>query len=1035
MSNPFPHTATPETDRPFVADLIDFLRVHREDILERWSERISHPPSPGPQTLQRQVAEVFLSLLIAQLEDPETPLDEARLRALKETVQDGLTAADLSRAQIALKRAIISALVAAYPGDRERLRFVCALVETQIDEDIIAVIDLYYRMRQRGLNGELRASEDRYGALVQTMNEGVCMVDQDFRITFFNKRMEEITGYAKEEAINRPMSLLYDGESLARVHAELERRRAGEPSIYEAVMITRGGAKVPVTISGVPLHDAAGNYAGSFGVITDISQRIETERELRHRSDEIARLLEIERKRAAQLTMVSEIARLVLSTLDPDRIMRLSAESIQRNFAYYDVFLFTVDEAANEVVLKAHAGAYREFFSEGYRQAVGVGIVGWVAQTGEVLLSNDVAREPRRILAFPQEEKTASELCVPIKLGDRVIGGIDVQSERVGAFDEHDVTSLQILANLIASAVENARLFQEMKFLKEFNDRVIDTIPLPLLFLDRDLRITSVNRAYCERRGLGRADLEGRNIREVSPDSLLLQEEVLGAISTAIREGRSVKLENVLRPREFMNKVFNIFITGVERGPERQALVVLEDITEVVERAYQLSMLRQVIGTMQGILDLDRLLYAILTCVTAGTALGFNRAILLLIDRRRNVIEGKMGVGPGSAEEAGRIWQNLAQMNLTLNDILKHYDSLSDRDNLPISRLARRISIPLTEADNLIARTVLEQRAIRVTDAYSAPEVSPEIRDILGAKEFVCVPLIAKERAVGAIIADNLYSAIPISDEGVHLLTAFASQAGLAVENAEVYAQLGDKIQELEEAYRKLHQAHDEKLRSERLAVIGELSARMAHEIRNPLATIGGFARAIARGTRPDRIEANARVIVEEVERLEKLLADTLNFTRPTSLDLKPTDLNDLAETVFGLLKGALDRGRVTLEKRLEPDLPSVVADAAQVKQVLLNLAQNACQAMPDGGTLRVSTRRMNGGVEVVVEDTGTGISPEDLRNIFNPFFTTKTSGTGLGLAISRKIVSDHAGDIAVASQPGVGTTVTVRLPIRRNET
>ncbi|MSS72827.1 MAG: GAF domain-containing protein [Candidatus Latescibacteria bacterium] len=549
------------------------------------------------------------------------------------------------------------------------------------------------------------------------------------------------------------------------------------------------------------------------------------------------------------------------------------------------------------------------------------------------------------------------------------------------------------------------------------------------------MRIVSVNRAYCERRGLGRADLEGRNVREVFPDSILLQDDVLGAISTAIREGRSVKLENVLRPREFMNKVFNMFITGVERGPERQALVVFEDITEVVERAYQLSMLRQVIGTMQGILDLDRLLYAILTCVTAGTALGFNRAILLLVDRKRDVIEGKIGVGPGSEEEASHIWRNLAAQNLTLDDILRDYDNLPDKDGLPMSRLARRISIPLTEADNLIVRAVQEQRAIRVTDAYSAPEVSPELRDVLGVREFVCVPLIAKEKAVGAIIADNLYSGGPISDEGVHLLTAFASQAGLAVENAEVYAQLGDKIQELEEAYRKLHQAQDDLVRSERLAVIGEMSARMAHEIRNPLATIGGFARAIARKTRPDRVEASARVIVEEVERLENLLAETLNFTRPTLLDLKPTALNDLAEAVFGLLKEAIEESHVTVERRLEPDLPSVVIDAAQVKQVLLNLFQNALQAMPDGGALKVCTHRMNGAVEVIVEDTGVGISPEDINHIFSPFFTTKTSGTGLGLAISRKIISDHAGDIAVTSQPGVGTTVTVRLPLKRNET
>ena len=162
-------------DRRFIAGLIDFLRVHQEEVLERWSEQIAHFPAPLSPALQRQMAKVFLSLQIAWMEgESEARTSETRGQAMEEAIQGGLTAADLSRAQIALKRAVIDALVTSYPGDRERLSATCALVETRIDEDLIAVSDLYYRARQRGLTGELKASMERYGTLVETMNEGVC---------------------------------------------------------------------------------------------------------------------------------------------------------------------------------------------------------------------------------------------------------------------------------------------------------------------------------------------------------------------------------------------------------------------------------------------------------------------------------------------------------------------------------------------------------------------------------------------------------------------------------------------------------------------------------------------------------------------------------------------------------------------------------------------------------------------------------------------------------------------------------------------
>jgi signal transduction histidine kinase len=443
---------------------------------------------------------------------------------------------------------------------------------------------------------------------------------------------------------------------------------------------------------------------------------------------------------------------------------------------------------------------------------------------------------------------------------------------------------------------------------------------------------------------------------------------------------------------------------------------------------------------MQGVLDLDRLLYTILTCVTAGTALGFNRAILLLIDRSRNVLDGRMGVGPSSQEDVARIWSELALRNPTVEDILADYDRLEDPAQTPLSRAARQIRVALDDPDDVLVQAVRERRTFTATDGESLV-ISPALWSALGTHHFVAVPLVVKDRVLGVIVADNLYSGAPITDESVDLLSALASQAALALDNAELYRQLEAKVQEVEKAYRELERTQKELVLSERLAVVGEMSARMAHEIRNPMATIGGFARSILKKPEPERVKTAGRIILEETERLETLLEDTLSFTRPNKPQVVPTDLNQLFRDIHALIDEDLENNEVVYHERLSPDLPVLNVDAAQAKQVFINLLQNSLQAMPSGGDLTVSTRpcqlpahpRAGGtehvGVEIEIHDTGEGIPAEHLEQIFSPFFTTKTYGTGLGLAISKKIVEDHAGALTIKSQQGKGTTVRIQLP------
>lgn len=244
---------------------------------------------------------------------------------------------------------------------------------------------------------------------------------------------------------------------------------------------------------------------------------------------------------------------------------------------------------------------------------------------------------------------------------------------------------------------------------------------------------------------------------------------------------------------------------------------------------------------------------------------------------------------------------------------------------------------------------------------------------------------------------------------------------------------------------------------SRRLVALGRLTAGIAHEVKNPLnammihlellrtkirsgALAARAAEPVAAGslgladTRPGAAEAAAlehvQIIEGEVRRLDEVVQGFLKFTRPEDLRLQPVRMSALFDEIVPLVKADADRHHVAIETACPASLPAVSGDAAMLRQALLNLAINACQAMPDGGTLRLEAAVATPGrVEVRVSDTGVGIAPEHLSRIFDLYFTTKDHGTGIGLSMVYRIVQMHDGEIEVESTPGRGTTFRILLP------
>jgi len=217
----------------------------------------------------------------------------------------------------------------------------------------------------------------------------------------------------------------------------------------------------------------------------------------------------------------------------------------------------------------------------------------------------------------------------------------------------------------------------------------------------------------------------------------------------------------------------------------------------------------------------------------------------------------------------------------------------------------------------------------------------------------------------------------------------------------------------------------------ERMAAVGELSAGIAHEIRNPLAAIAGSAQVLRNSTSLQPHEQRLMsIVLKETERLNKSIAEFLRFVRPQEKHAAEFDIAaSLAETLELLANSPELRAEHTIDCQIEPPSFHIIGDADQIRQVFWNLARNAFQAMPAGGALRVRTAVVDDNYQIIFTDNGRGMTEGDLRRLFQPFRTNFPSGTGLGMAISYRIVQEHGGKIDVSSREGIGTTITVSLP------
>jgi signal transduction histidine kinase len=371
---------------------------------------------------------------------------------------------------------------------------------------------------------------------------------------------------------------------------------------------------------------------------------------------------------------------------------------------------------------------------------------------------------------------------------------------------------------------------------------------------------------------------------------------------------------------------------------------------------------------------------------------------------------------------------------MSLVDFLEKYGKRKPDEDDQFNKLVQSIRLPLDSQDCILVETVRKGQTIRVKKTDLRKDLHNEIYQKLQLEEFVSVPLIVENEVIGVIVADNLYSDKPIDESRVTLLNLFANQAAIAVERTHTYKNMAEQKSALERALIELRRTQKQLIHSERLATVGKMAAHVAHEIRNPLVTIGGFANSMLKGNKSHQdIRETAGIITNEVRRLEKILSNVLDFSRVPKPNFKRANINEVIISACHLIEEETDTSQIHCTKTLDDSIPEFYFDPEQIKQVMLNILRNAIQSLNKaGGSITIKSQHVNEQeIEVQISDTGSGVRKEMLDNIFNPFFTTRPDGTGLGLAICQQIISDHGGLIRAESELGVGTTFYFTLPLR----
>ncbi len=586
---------------------------------------------------------------------------------------------------------------------------------------------------------------------------------------------------------------------------------------------------------------------------------------------------------------------------------------------------------------------------------------------------------------------------------------------------------------------------------REWLKSIISTINDGVLVLDKDRKLVWSNRIikdwFGDRFEQGPVHCydfwgSGKDICPHCPlDSVFQRKEICRYTERYVQNGQERYYDIVAAPIQSADGSVYQVVQLARDVTDRELMIQelmstrrnLENANLQLKKQYNtLRIITEISDTLQRTSRLDKILHIILTAVTAKEGLGFNRAFFLLVNETTGMLEGKYAIGPSSPEEAGRIWAELAKGPRTLAETLQTYEEATQNEDTVVKKIIGSFRIPL-DSDHFLIRVLKEGRTLLVNrQNQEIWEQAKDVRERLNYDDFAVVPLLSMGKSVGILIVDNMITHRPITSDDLELLRSLANHASLAIERSSLTEKLRSSHKKLEEAYDSLRENQEKLVEAEKLSTIGTMAAQVAHEIRNPLVAIGGFAkRLLDQIPDDDEKHKDIEVIWEESNKLERIIDDVLGYAKLSTKNVELADINQTIYDTLILFEPEFEERNIRIDVATSEDIPPFLFDPGQIRQVFINLIRNSLGVLKSDGVISIRTRKDKSYCWVEFTDNGPGI-PESIGDqIFKPFFTTRTTGTGLGLSISARIVESHGGTIWYKNNPKGGVTFFIRIPMQ----
>ncbi|MBI2218377.1 MAG: GAF domain-containing protein [Candidatus Rokubacteria bacterium] len=660
-------------------------------------------------------------------------------------------------------------------------------------------------------------------------------------------------------------------------------------------------------------------------------------------------------------------------------------------------------------------------------------LVRLVAGEDGPVYASDSQTDPRFDLPLTRLLPHRSMLIQPMRVKGEVIGGfVVVWTRERHAFVPDELRLVEAITRQAVVAIENARLLEAERQARERQRAYVEIVKEVAAEDDFERLFGIIGRRVCELSGADSAMIslvEGSDVVirgayrfEPVADALMRQPIAESRAGRVVRTRTAYAASDMREDPHWRDSVrARMGYRAILDVP-----IVLRDevigVLSVLSRAPRpfsdedVSLLVELAGHVAAAIDRTNLVGELKgRLAESQTLLSVSQAVSSTLDLAEMM--RRVAKATAAALGADMVGAYLADADQRfLRPIAGYHVPPSLRDVEPI---------PL-EGHALIEAAWARHQPVASSDAADDARIDPTAFSRFPHRSLVFIPMIVKGEPIGGLFATWFEQRRVVGDDELRLVEGIARQAAVAIENSRLYEGVKRQMAELKQAQAQL-------IQSTKLAAIGELVANIAHEINNPLTTVLGFASFLRERLAPGAPGGDELTLIEdEAARARDIVRDLLQFSRQTDYQPAMTDLNVILEQVVGMLRrqGATDA--ITVNEHYASDLPPIEVDVGRIKQVFLNIVNNAIYAMPDGGTLTIRTAAAGDELHLAFQDSGSGIAPENLARVFDPFFTTKpdVSGTGLGLSVSLGIIESHGGTIAVASELGSGSTFTIKLPL-----